>query len=79
MSDNVLRFPNNPDAVRILEEALADAKAGKILEVVVLSYTTDFEEPWDYHISPTRRLTAWIGHLEMMKQDWIADARGRIE
>ena len=76
MAGNVHQLTQNPDTIRILEEALADARSGKILEVVVLSYTNDPDEPWDYHIGPTKRLTAWIGHLEMTKQDWIADARG---
>jgi hypothetical protein len=75
VSDNIHRLTTNPDTIKILEEALAEAKAGTLLEVIVLGYTTDPDDPWSYHIGPTRRLTAWIGHLEMTKQDWIEGAR----
>lgn len=78
MAGNVLQLTQNPDTIRILEEALAEAKAGRLLEVVVLGYTTDIDDPWEYHIGPTKRLTAWIGHLEMTKQDWINDAQGGL-
>lgn len=76
MADNVHQLRTNADTVRILESALAEAKAGRLLEVVVLGYTNHPDDPWEYHIGPTKRLSAWIGHLEMTKQAWIADARG---
>jgi hypothetical protein len=79
MTDNVQSLNADRNVIRILEEALADAKAGRLVEVVILGYTNDPESPWDYHIGPTKRLTAWIGHLEMTKQAWIADVQSRID
>jgi hypothetical protein len=65
------------DTIRILEETLAEAKAGKIEEVVILTYDSkNVEEPFGYHIGPTRGLMKWIGHLETTKFDWIIHSKG---
>lgn len=56
-------------AIQFLEEALADARAGKIVSAVLI-----YERPdgwWAYDLTPVRNFTKAIGQLEVIKTDWI--------
>ena len=64
-------------AVDLLREALADAEAGKVLGVIVISKETDGS--WYHRASGSLSVREEIGSLEMLKYDRIQRTRDVIE
>lgn len=59
----------NATTVHILEELLAEARAGTLQEVFVIGRGPS---GWSEHASPTQAFPEWIGRLEIQKTNWIA-------
>lgn len=57
------------ETIAILEEALEKARAGDIIQVVIIAKR---QEGWHEYASPTESIMEWIGRLEVLKTNWIA-------
>jgi hypothetical protein len=57
--------------IKMLEDTLAEARAGDITEVVMLIQHADPEE-WSDRAGMTDNIMRWVGRLETTKLDWIA-------
>lgn len=65
------------EVIRLLEEKLAEAREGKISEVLILNRYVAGADPdgndWGMLATPSLHLTEWIGHLEQTQFDWMME------
>jgi hypothetical protein len=58
------------DTIRILRDALAEAEAGEIAEIIVIAKRQDGF--WFDERSGTMSMSDAVGKIEIIKQSWIA-------
>jgi hypothetical protein len=63
-------------AVELLEGALADAKAGKVLECIIITKETD--RSWLHRSTPFTSTREMIGAIESMKWDILERNNGKV-
>lgn len=62
------------NCVRVLKEALAQAEAGELESILIISRRVD--DRWRYEYTGVKRMTETIGQLTIVRHAWITEYLG---